>query len=60
MKKSLLELLKVGGVGLLSLRHMHEGGSDLCRNHPRLQIGDFIFSCLRTQYSLPSKTPLGW
>jgi hypothetical protein len=44
MRKTLLELLGIGRVMLLSHHHTCKGRDDLCKNHPRLQIGDFIYN----------------
>ncbi len=46
-------------VVLLSHCRTHEGGHDLCRSHPRFQIGDLIFNHLKAQNSLATTRPWG-
>jgi hypothetical protein len=59
-RKTLLELLGIGGVMLLNHCYTHKGGDNLCRNHSKLQIGNLIFNHLKAQYLLTTTRPWGW
>jgi hypothetical protein len=52
-----MEFLGIEGVMRLSHYRTHEKKDNLCRSHPKLQIGNLIFNHFEAQYSLAATRP---